>query len=169
MRLRSCPPPPSPLWRAQQRAPPRSAARPAERALCVWPAADDKRTALHLAASEGKDTIVHFLLENGADVNPRDRCQPSAVGRAPPTTPPPHLCLSPRAARRWGGTPLSDAIKHVHGNVADTIRGAGGELGFDEVTASGELCELARTGKMEALAQMVRGLTISHEISRGLR
>lgn len=33
----------------------------------------DKRTALHLAASEGCEEIVVLLLEKGADVNSTDR------------------------------------------------------------------------------------------------
>lgn len=33
----------------------------------------DKRTALHLASSEGRAEIVHLLLEKGADVNSLDR------------------------------------------------------------------------------------------------
>ena len=43
----------------------------------------DSRSALHLAAAEGKDKIVELLLQFKADVNIKDR---------------------------WGGTPLLDAI-----------------------------------------------------------
>eukprot|EP00966_Prymnesium_polylepis_P040287 934842-Prymnesium_polylepis.1 len=64
------------------------------RALAVEPAFDvnkgdyDKRTAIHLAASEGHLQTVHFLVEElGAEVSPFDR---------------------------WGGTPLDDAMRHGH-------------------------------------------------------
>ena len=43
----------------------------------------DKRTAIHLAASEGNYEMVKWLVENGADVN---------------------------AVDRWGGTPLQGII-----------------------------------------------------------
>ena len=42
----------------------------------------DRRTPLHLAASAGHLSIVQYLVENGVDINPRDR---------------------------WGSTPLNDA------------------------------------------------------------
>ena len=44
----------------------------------------DKRTCLHLAASEGLHTLAAFLLEAGAHINAKDR---------------------------WGGTPLRDAVR----------------------------------------------------------
>ena len=95
---------------------------------CDVKAADyDLRTALHLAASEGNAPIVEYLIDSRADVNAKDR---------------------------WGGTPLSDAIKHDHGAVATAIRERGGVLGYTEEQASSELCELARAGKVEALGQM---------------
>eukprot|EP00965_Chrysotila_dentata_P210915 6186173-Pleurochrysis_carterae.AAC.7 len=56
----------------------------------------DKRTALHVAASEGSRRTVESLLDGGADINVKDR---------------------------WGGTPIRDAIKHGHtvGKMARTI------------------------------------------------
>lgn len=42
----------------------------------------DKRTPMHLAAINGYLEIVEYLVENGCDVNPKDR---------------------------WGSTPLNDA------------------------------------------------------------
>ena len=44
----------------------------------------DKRTCLHLAASEGLLSVARFLLEAGAELNAKDR---------------------------WGGTPLRDAVR----------------------------------------------------------
>ena len=35
--------------------------------------------------------------------------------------------------------------------VAQLLRGKGGELGYDEVAASGELCELAKRGSLDLL------------------
>lgn len=52
----------------------------------------DKRTALHLAASEGNDNIVKYLIDKGADINVKDR---------------------------WGHTPLDDAKA---GNHKETIK-----------------------------------------------
>ena len=45
---------------------------------------------------------------------------------------------------RWGGTPLSDAVRGGHEELARMLIGAGAELGMNEAQASSELCELAR-------------------------
>ena len=58
----------------------------------------DGRTALHLAASEGRDEIVSFLLEQGVNPAPIDR---------------------------WGGTPLDDARRERHERVARLLESAG--------------------------------------------
>jgi len=63
----------------------------------------DKRTPLHLAASEGLMEVVKLLIEQGkADASPVDR---------------------------WGGTPLDDAIRHKHSEVQAYIRERGGKQG----------------------------------------
>ena len=62
----------------------------------------DKRTALHLAAGEGRLEIVRLLCEAGADVNVKDR---------------------------WGGRPLDDAKRNRHDDVADYLESLGGETG----------------------------------------
>ena len=54
----------------------------------------DKRTAIHLAASEGKLDVVMLLVELGADCSPIDR---------------------------WGGTPLDDALRHDHMKVVEYL------------------------------------------------
>jgi hypothetical protein len=56
---------------------------------------------------------------------------------------------------RWGGTPIRDAIREGHFHVAKRLREHGGELKYDEITASGELCELARHGLTERLTLLL--------------
>ncbi len=58
----------------------------------------DRRTALHLAASEGQLNAVRYLLERG---------------------------VAPAPVDRWGGTPLDDAIREHHHEVAEVLRAAG--------------------------------------------
>ena len=62
----------------------------------------DRRTALHLAASEGRLGIVNDLLNAGARPNRSDR---------------------------WGGSPLDDALRHRHHAVAAELRRRGARLG----------------------------------------
>jgi len=58
----------------------------------------DGRSALHLAAAEGKQSMVQFLIEQGADPNVSDR---------------------------WGGTPLKEAEANRHQDVVDILVNAG--------------------------------------------
>eukprot|EP00003_Mantamonas_plastica_P013198 TRINITY_DN2315_c0_g2_i3.p3 TRINITY_DN2315_c0_g2~~TRINITY_DN2315_c0_g2_i3.p3 ORF type:complete len:201 (-),score=76.39 TRINITY_DN2315_c0_g2_i3:810-1412(-) len=62
----------------------------------------DDRTALHLAASEGHVDAVKLLLHFGSNPSPVDR---------------------------FGGTPLDDAIRHQHKEVAAVLREAGAVTG----------------------------------------
>jgi hypothetical protein len=62
----------------------------------------DKRTPLHLAAAAGHMDIVKYLLENGAEANPRDR---------------------------WGATPLNDAQDP---QIIEYLENHGGEPGTDQ-------------------------------------
>jgi len=61
----------------------------------------DDRTALHLAASEGRaETVAYLVGTAGANPNPVDR---------------------------WGGTPLQDALRHQHLEVATILLQHGGK------------------------------------------
>lgn len=89
---------------------------------------DDKRTALHVAASEGNRATVSFLLEQGASVNALDR---------------------------WSGTPLHDAVREGRVEVAQMLCEAGGLLRYDKEKESGTLCEFARAGNLEAIGRLL--------------
>ena len=65
----------------------------------------DRRTALHVAASEGHLALVQTLLELGANPNRSDR---------------------------WGGSPLDDSQRHQHPAVASIIRKHGGRGGVQD-------------------------------------
>ena len=98
----------------------------------------DGRTCLHLAASTGSLPICEMLIEHGANINAKDR---------------------------WGGTPLCDAVREGYGKVAESLRKAGAELGYDTVTAAGELCassssSLASGGRTSKAASCLRGSSI---------
>jgi glutaminase len=61
----------------------------------------DKRTPLHLAAAAGHFDIVRYLVEHGAEINPRDR---------------------------WGATPLNDA---QDSSIVEYLVNHGAEKGLD--------------------------------------
>ena len=73
--------------------------------------------------------MIALLLELGAAVNAKDR---------------------------FGHTPLQDAVKHAHVDVARLLRENGGELGFDEASLSSELCESARSGSLDQMSLLLR-------------
>jgi hypothetical protein len=62
----------------------------------------DQRTALHLAAGEGRMDVVRLLCESGANINIQDR---------------------------WGGRPLDDAKRNRHDDVAEYLESLGAESG----------------------------------------
>ena len=59
----------------------------------------DKRTGIHLAASEGHLEAVKFFINKGVDINPKDR---------------------------WGGTPFADAKREGHKDVMALLKKHGG-------------------------------------------
>lgn len=59
----------------------------------------DDRTAMHLAASEGQDAILAYLIAKKVNVNHRDR---------------------------WGGTPFADALREGHTKTVALLKKHGG-------------------------------------------
>lgn len=91
----------------------------------------DSRTPLHVAAANGHDKIVEFLLHKDANVNARDR---------------------------WDSTPLYDAIKVVSNSIVSTIVKKGGTLP-DKIKCS-EMCNAAADGDVRKLRMLMDcGLT----------
>ena len=93
----------------------------------------DKRTAIHLACSEGNLAVIKVLIEElGADHSPQDR---------------------------WGGTPLNDAIRHRHEPVILHLHTYNAKLG-NVSTVSGdpatELCNAAAKADVKELSFLVR-------------
>ena len=88
----------------------------------------DGRTALALAASEGKLECLEYLISRFAKINPVDR---------------------------WKGTPLTDAIRHKHVDCQDLLRKHGATLPTSDDMAC-QLCEHAFQGDTAALAELVR-------------
>jgi len=98
----------------------------------------DKRTALHLAATEGHVEVVRLLLDFGAEVD---------------------------AADRWGATPIQDAKKNGRKEVLEVFResGALGEedeeeedgVGGPDVMAGRELLEFCYRGDLEMVKERV--------------
>ena len=100
----------------------------------------DKRTALHLAASEGLEDVVKYLIqEAGANHSPVDR---------------------------WGGTPLDDAMRSEHTEVVSflkSIEAKGGKTAGRglEKSGSAELCEAASKGDVQRLRYLVNVLKVN--------
>ena len=93
----------------------------------------DRRTALHLAASEGLEMVQHLVDEFGADHSPIDR---------------------------WGGTPLDDAIRSKHAEVVSFLQSRGASHGsgnhvLSDVQAA--LCDAAAKGDIAQLRLLVTG------------
>jgi Protein kinase domain/Ankyrin repeats (3 copies) len=83
----------------------------------------DRRTALHVAASEGHVEVCKYLVQGGAKVNRSDR---------------------------WGGSPLDDAHRHRHKDVIIYLRDLGASSGttnkmgnFITAAADGDVDEVA--------------------------
>jgi len=86
----------------------------------------DRRTALHIAASEGYLDLVKFLLDAGANANRSDR---------------------------WGGSALDDALRHNHQPVAEELRQRGGRLGARDFGAA--LIEAAFADDLELVGLLL--------------
>ena len=83
-----------------------------------------------MAASEGNLHIVEVLIEHSVEVNCKDR---------------------------WDSTPLSDALRANHLELARLLIKHGGLVAYDDMTAAGELCEFARAGKVENIECLLDG------------
>ena len=116
------------------RARPRSRTRvhlwKADTLSAFWPQMAIVGRCLHLASAQGSVHIVKVLVKHGANLNARD-----SMGR----------------------TPLADCIKGGHSDVSHWLIEQGAELGYDELEASGELCELARSGDLERIRMLLAG------------
>jgi hypothetical protein len=86
----------------------------------------DRRTALHVAASEGHLELVNHLLDKGANPNRSDR---------------------------WGGSPLDDAQRHRFPDVAIALRERGAALGVRDHGAA--LIQAAFSGDHETIQQLL--------------
>lgn len=86
----------------------------------------DRRTALHIAASEGHVGICQYLVKNGARVNRSDR---------------------------WGGFPLDDAHRHRHADVVNVLREHGAKFGSTSQTVN--LITAASQGNAEEVRTLL--------------
>lgn len=86
----------------------------------------DKRTALHLACSEGRNNIVAFLIESKADLNVKDR----------------NL-----------NTPINDAIKHGKTSITELLLNNGAERPSTQFEQ--ELILAANSGDLETVRRLL--------------
>eukprot|EP00906_Rhabdomonas_costata_P004480 RCo006610 len=95
----------------------------------------DRRTALHLAAAEGRMAVLAFLVEKQADVNIKDR---------------------------WGNTPMDEALRGQHFAVAEYLKAVGARAStLDAQQNVSRLCQKARDGDIDALTELLKGSDIS--------
>ena len=88
----------------------------------------DKRTPLHVAASEGQLAVVKLLLYKYSAQFRTDR---------------------------WGGTALDDALRHRHAEIAQLLRSAGAKLGMSAEQAAIKLTAAAAAGDMEQVREVL--------------
>ncbi|KAJ1454508.1 ankyrin repeat-containing domain protein [Pelagophyceae sp. CCMP2097] len=86
----------------------------------------DRRSPLHVAASEGNLELVKYLSAHGARLNTSDR---------------------------WGGSALDDALRHRQHEVAVFLRGCGASLGSGDHTLA--LISAAAGGQLREVIEMV--------------
>jgi Amt family ammonium transporter len=90
----------------------------------------DKRTPLHLAASENQVVIMEALAAAGAlDLNPHDR---------------------------FGGTPLMDAIRQGHDRAAQWLQAHGVSIEKEQKSLSFSLCNAAALGRTHEIERLLR-------------
>ncbi|KAL7523395.1 hypothetical protein ACHAXR_000925, partial [Thalassiosira sp. AJA248-18] len=87
----------------------------------------DRRTPLHIAASEGHLSICQFLVNEGARINRSDR---------------------------WGGSPLDDARRHRHLDCVEYLQSVGGTFG--SASQDTNFIMAASEGGMEEVATLLR-------------
>ena len=93
----------------------------------------DKRTALHLVCSEGNEAVAVFLIEAGANID---------------------------AVDRWGFTPLDDAMRHKHTELADELVKRGASVGPKKLESiSTDLCAASAVGDLDAVQALLMGLS----------
>jgi len=91
----------------------------------------NNRGALHVACSEGDLGIVKLLLETGAD---------------------------PQMVDVFGNTPLNDAVRHKHDDVAAYLRKkCGVTLNLNEIDAAVKMCDAAKAGNVDNIERMIKG------------
>ena len=64
--------------------------------------------------------------------------------------------LQVNALDTWGNSPLSEAVRHGHANVAAKLFARGAVLGFDEARAAAALCDAALRGDLEKIRLCIR-------------
>jgi ankyrin repeat protein/CRP-like cAMP-binding protein len=84
----------------------------------------DGRTAMHIACSEGLRPIVEVLLDHISDPSPVDR---------------------------FGNTPLCDAIRHGHHELATHLYSLDFKLNLEASRLAAKLCQAAYAGELERL------------------
>jgi ankyrin repeat protein len=90
----------------------------------------DKRTPLHLAASENQVAVLEALAAAGAlDLNPHDR---------------------------FGGTPLMDAIRQGHDEAAQWLHKRGVTMDQEQKSLSFSLCNAAAAGRTVEIERLLR-------------
>eukprot|EP01137_Pigoraptor_chileana_P026321 Opistho-2@97120 len=101
----------------------------------------DGRTAMMLSACGGHVDVVKYLLDIGCDPNSQDR---------------------------WGGTALSDALKHEHDAVVQVLRERGARLvPGDELTD--KLCSLAAKGDAMGMEKLLANGALANSCAHDQR
>ncbi|CAE7369488.1 SKOR [Symbiodinium pilosum] len=86
----------------------------------------DGRTAMHLAAAEGRDAVMKVLIEAEGNVNLQDR---------------------------WKGSPLKDAVLAKNGAVTELLIEQQADLNLDDPATA--LCDAASSGNLVALKELI--------------